>query len=96
MLIGSMTRFFEQRPHLIITLPNGREVQEPLFNVRGYHIVKFRFVNCENLRITEHIMSWFTEEFLPQVRTDDFMFQVSMSTAPADLQHRLTQYKGTY
>lgn len=87
--------YFKYIPHIKITISEGRSYQRSLyFNPRGYHITKFEFVNFSNFRITENFMSWFTEQFLPSVHTDDFMFQVSMSTAPADLQHRLTQYKG--
>ena len=90
------SRYFEHNPHIKVTTSEGRPHQRSLyFNPKGYRITKFEFVNCANFRITENFMGWFTQQFLPSVHTDDFMFQVSMSTAPADLQYRLTQYKGT-
>ena len=89
-------RYFEHNPHMLLTLDTGGIIRRRLyFNPRGYHITKFEFVNCSNFRITENFMSWFIYQFLPQVQSDDFMFQLSMSTAPADLQHRLTQFQGT-
>lgn len=88
--------YFKYIPHIKVTTSEGRPHQRSLyFDTKGYRITKFEFVNCSNFRITENFMSWFTNQFLPQVRTDDFMFQLSMSTAPADLQHRLTQFQGT-
>ena len=90
------TRYFEHNLHLKLALSHGETVCKSLyFNPKGYRITKFEFVNCANFRVTENFMSWFTEQFLPKVHTDDFIFQLSMSTAPADLQHRLTQLQGT-
>ena len=89
-------RYFEHIPYIKLTTSDGKiHTRMFYFNPRGYNIIKFEFVNCFNFRITENFTSWFTEQFLMSVHTDDFMLQISMSTAPADLQHRLTQYKGT-
>ena len=90
------TRYFEHNPHIKLTASDGRiHTRMFYFNVNGYGITKFEFVNCEDFTITNGFMSWFTNQFLPQVHTDEFMFQISMSTAPADLQHRLNQFQGT-
>lgn len=90
------TRYFEHNPHIKLTTSDGRiHTKSFYFNPRGYYITKFEFVNCTNFRVTENFMSWFTNQFLPQVHTDEFMFQISMLTTPADLQHRLTQLQGT-
>ena len=89
-------QYFEHNPHIKVTTSDGRIYTRILyFHLRWDHITKFEFVNCTNLHITETFMSWFTEQFLRSVRTDEFMFQVSMSTAPTDLQDRLTKLQGT-
>ena len=90
-------QYFEHKPHIQFSIhPNGTPIKIALYsNVKGYSIAKFEFINCSNFRITENFMSWFTQQFLMSGHTDDFMFQISMSTAPADLQHRLTQLQGT-
>lgn len=89
-------RYFEHNPHLLLTFKHGAVNKRALyFDPKGYNqITKFEFINCSNFHITENFMSWFIDQFLPQVQSDDFMFQISMSTAPADLQHRITQFQG--
>ena len=89
-------RHFEHNPHIKLTTSDGKiHTRMFYFNVRSHRIANFEFINCSNFRITENFMGWFTDQFLPKVQIDDFMFQVSMSTAPSELQHRLTQLQGT-
>ena len=88
--------FFKHRTHIKLNFPNGNYARRPLMSdLRGFNIKSFEFVNADNYRVTENFMRWFMDEVVPQASRDPFLFKVSMSTAPQDLQDYIKQLQGT-
>lgn len=86
------SKYFRYAPHIKVTLTDG-STKLIVINalLHGYTINRFEFVNSSLLPISQKIVDWFIEAFLPKVKTNDFLYGVSMQTTPPALQTKLKE-----
>lgn len=89
-------------PSIRFIFPNGLYRTIPiLWNCRGIRTAKdgqrphaFKFIGCTPEVITEEFIDWYFTMVLPCLSTNAFMYQVSITTAPQELQSILKLPQG--